>query len=222
MREGRGQGRQFFIDGRDFLFDLSALRRAGTLEATIGQFDQTQILLVQVQRRCCVADRLNPFEEGGVEIDIIVDRGHFRPDFGRQALQRGIGIGAGHIREDGSNFGQRGTRFIKRNNGVFEGRGIRIAGNRLNLEFKFGDRDIAGRHVVGVLDLGKGRHAIRRVPILQQRIIGQHRFINIRTFGRRGSRLRRGIRAWGTHNITAGKNNCERCRAPKEVIFCSH
>ena len=163
-----GQRRHALVDRADALLLLLVQLCAGADEVVVVLLDDPP--LFRRLGRTAVVDLLDAREQRGVQIDIVAERGELRADFALDALDVGIGVRRGPVREDRLHAAQYLTAGFHRLKGVGEGRRGALCGDRLDLGAAFGDTGVERRQEVRLLDEIERRSAIRQRPGLQEGI----------------------------------------------------
>ena len=85
--------------------------------------------------------------------------------------QRVVAVGADELAEDVVDALQGAAGVLQRDDGVVEGRRLRLVRDRGDLGLVLGEGALVGRHEMLGLDAGKRRRAERRVPGLEEGIL---------------------------------------------------
>ena len=168
LLELHGQHRHALVDLADALLLLRVELRTGADEVLMVLLDDPP--LFRRQRRAVVIDRLDAREQRGIEIDIVAQRGELRAHLALDALDVGVGVRRGPVREHRLHTAQHLTAGLQALEGVGEGRRGALRGDRLDLGAALGDAGVERRHEVRFLDQVERRGAIRQRPGLQERV----------------------------------------------------
>ena len=137
------------------------------------EFQQPRLLLAKTQRLTLVVDGLDALVELLVEVDRVVLTRQHRVDLGLQGPELVVRLGARNVAECARHLGQQATRRFHREDRVLEGRRFRIRDDRVDFRTLFEDALLDRGHVMAVFDAAEGRHAVGRVPVLEERIAGE-------------------------------------------------
>ena len=164
------------------------------------QLEQARVLLIEAQGLALLVDSLHALEQRVVERDGVELARQHRVDLGLQCPEFVIDVRTGDVAEGAGNTIQRLAREFERDDRVREGRRFGVAYDRIDVGAQLEDALLDRRHVVRVLDSGERRHAIGRIPFLQERVPGEFRCRH-RDLIRRGRR--RGVLVPGLLAATA-------------------
>ena len=164
------------VDVGDLVLYLRRQRRTGTNKFPMLQFEQPGILLVQPEVVLLLINRLNSSEQLAVQRDCIVLAREHGVDLRLQRAQFVIRVRAVDISERCGHPLQHLPGHFQCLHRVLKRRLIVILNDFPNLSPQFENAFLDRRHVVAVLDLGKRRHTVRPVPLLQEWIVGQFSF----------------------------------------------
>ena len=151
---------------------IRAQTRAGANEAHVVALQQTRCLGIQPQAAPFAIQRVDALEQFGVEKNLVPMGSQLRRDCFVDGLQ-GLGtVGPDQVVEHRLNPIQRPPAFLQRNNGVVEGRGLRLAGDGVDLLERLLHADLEGRHEMVRLDSVERRILVRQRTGLQEWIAG--------------------------------------------------
>ena len=146
--------------------------RAGAREVGVVALEDAQLFATEAELGAPLVQLLDPREEGGVHRHRAVVRGQARRHPHLDRLQRGRRLARGQVREQVAQAGQQAARAVERGDRVGEGRWRRIGADRIDLGAMLGERGVECRLELFRPHRAERRQAIRRVPALQQRVVG--------------------------------------------------
>ena len=144
--------------------------RAGAHEVLVIAPQQARGFGVETQRIALLVQRVDAREQARVEVHLVAVRGELGRHLALHGLQLRIGVGAGQVVEDGLDASQHPARALHRDDGVVEGRLVRVGRDRLDLLAVFGDALLERRQEVVVADLVEAREVQRQRAFDEQRV----------------------------------------------------
>ena len=97
-------------------------------------------------------ERVDAGKQRRVHADLRIVPRHFRRDVALQRLDRVVGMGAGAVPEQRRDARQPVAGDLQRDDGVFEGRRLRVVGDRVDLRLMLGKCRVEGRRKIAVAD----------------------------------------------------------------------
>ena len=144
--------------------------RAGADEHPVVQREHPLLLRSQPELGLLREEAVDAGEQACVHHRLGVVGGEARAQLALQRLDRVVGMRAGQAEEHGGDPVEGPLGPLHRLDRVAEVRRGRIAGDRVDVGARLGQRGVEGRAEVVGRDGGEGRQSERRIPVLQQRV----------------------------------------------------
>ena len=173
MAERGAEMRQPLVDLGHPLLRRLVEAGAGAMEAGIGALQQPHLLAGQPERGAIVVQHGDPAEQHRVHHDRVPVPRHPQRHLLVDLQQRRIGMRRDQVVEHRRHLGEQLARALQRGDGVGEVRRRGVVVDRGDLGGVVGEGLLEGRKEMLGRDLGERRRLERRLPRLQQRVVGR-------------------------------------------------